>query len=317
MKTVYNFDEIPTVSAVQKNYNIDYFGSKGEKAIERSNDYERHQYAVSCAWNNRQREEFSQYLCHYYVINGMDSGTTYLWNSLTHQCSKSASRYINWLLSDKSPYAPLFEGDDVYLFRDKKDEKPILIAFTSDVNKLPVRLLCNFLIATRLQSGWGLNHVWDYLVNQGFTEDTAFLLTSFFSWSNQTVTYQQHSDSRHGEKPWLTHQLGTHGPYPSDQPLNLKEWKNREGVTSILDHTCFYERKYNLGDKVTLSEGGTGNPCNIIWDGVDSTSIGFKRALDNPLANIKNNLVSEKSLPDGFVSNLEANMRKGVLSAAA
>ena len=257
MHVVNSFDELPLDDATKLNPFVQRICKEYKK---RNTDYKG--YVVHCVFDKDGVFRGTEYPCHNFVVGCMGS-TKHLFNVFTHQACTQATEFIDYLLSSESPYAKLWESNNVFVIRDKESGRPELI-YWNNIPEEPMNLLCNFLICTRLQAGWGLSPIWKYLVDQGFNKAVATALMTMFSWGNQTVTFSNHSDERHTATPEKQYLLEVSPGYSGDQPFNTID--------------CF--SVYNFANSImgnkallTFKQGGSGRPCNFIWDSKSKSTL--------------------------------------------
>lgn len=183
---------------------------------------------VQIAWRQEKGGlEYSQYLCHnYFVVDQMPREGTSLkarpirsvFNVATTQCRPSANEYLDYLYSYDSPYEELLRSDKVYILREPAGLKRIIgVYFDNYTEAGDVRLANNFLIATRLQCGWSLDHFWKLLTDAGMHPAIALRTLALVSVAGQTLTYSSTRTSQHVD---LHRKMGIYLSGTSDQPFN-------------------------------------------------------------------------------------------------
>jgi hypothetical protein len=245
---------------------------------------------IETTWSNVVSKNFksSSYLCHYHYVGGCNDTTQWTYNAFTTQTSKNHCAYIEWLVSDDSPYRKLFEDDLCFLLRDEKTGRPVLIG-TTDFQKLPIALWTNFLIASRLSAGWALSHIWSYLIDNGFTKHEAIAIAVWFHFSCETVTINTTRDGRHLDSFRRNYSLSCGSPNSSDQPYNYRD--KAVSVKRLADGAPLPHAFK------TFTKGGSMNPCNNIWD--DSIRI-FQR---NTTSFIDTYTKSQVTIQEAFNKN--------------
>lgn len=267
LQTIESPDKIPTKFAEDSTYK-----SFLSKVVGYSKD--KTVSAVNVCWDRDGELRESQYPCHNYVINYPMSNTTELHNNFCKQMNKAAENYINFLLSDESPYRALWQGKpDVFLYRGQKSGRAYSIHFT-EMQDMPIKILANFLIASRATSGWGLGSLWQYLVDNNFTKTEALLIANPFAMYDQTITGNGLQSDRYGDDWRNVGHFIAHGYAYSDKPFHMMHGHNQglkrgtsvRRLTEATPDLFLGKTSKSATNRITLKEGAKPNPSNAIWD---------------------------------------------------
>ena len=235
------------------------------------------------------------YLCHRYLSYMRHTNVNLIASVFSYQVTPEQKRYVDYLCSGDNPYEKAVKKGRFI----QEDGYDLAVVF-EDLGKTPMKLLVNFLEASRLGFCWGLAELWCYLVDQGFTGDEALALLTHFHWADQVVTTGVPA-ARVNPKPYKVYNLSTKGPWTNDQPFNASF--NDYGKGSF-----FSVQRWLNRDPSTVTPRQCPQPCNYIWDEPTRTTLLDKKAILNP---IKECYTGETNLPDGFVTGVKDYMWKG------
>lgn len=140
------------------------------------------------------------------------------------------------------------------------------------------KLVFNLLTAMRLHTCWGLDIVWQRLVDGGFTPEAAILLASNFSFGGQTLTVSNGPAGLFDEDVFEKLSLSKYGCSKTDMPFSTNY--NPSGFRRLL------KKNPNVSHG-TLKQGTPVQPNNFIWhdddvptnsDTIDKSSPEFKNS---------------------------------------
>ncbi len=246
------------------------------------------------------------YLCHAHWTSGHSPKFTDGFMNIfpNNHRPESNARFYNFLFDDEtSPFKDALPTC-VILRDSEKANFPQGLLWTNSEG-CDIRIFTNLLIATRLCSGWALDNVWGRLVDLGFTEREALVLTPLFSWAGQTLTLTTSPSSKWKDDAWTTTSLSNTGPWASDQPFgykmnNANRW-DKFSPKRVLNADPIYHEGIKTSSKIGP------NPCNYIWNG---NEVVFQGPLRNSSI-LKKGLLANK-LPKDLVSEISGKLNNDV-----
>lgn len=121
----------------------------------------------------------------------------------------------------------------------------------------PVKITMNLLCAVRLHTCWGLDIIWERLVDNGFTPEEAILLCTNFNWDEQEITVDNGSPAKHSENPEKKLDLYLSGASMTDMPFTTNA--NPSGFCRLI------KDKTPLNVLGSLAAGTPPQPNNYLW----------------------------------------------------
>lgn len=188
--------------------------------------------------------------------------------------AKTIGRFYKYLLGDKSPWKDA-HAQLAVVEPDENDIPQALVWF--DTKRGNAKLMINLLTAIRLHTCWGLDWVWEKLIEAGFTNEEAILLATNFSWAGQTITGSNGSPEKWSSNPNKSLELSKLGCSKTDQPFSTNY--NPSGFKPLFD-----KKPFKAG---SLQDGTPVQPNNFIWhadekpvnsDSLNSNSTEYKNA---------------------------------------
>lgn len=226
----------------------------------------------------------------------MTKNTHWLVNYYGKNDREQAEEFMQYLM--QGPYAKAVEDAVFYT-----EEGRVKYIGWKNVPEKDIKLLANFLIATRLISQFNAGRLWGYLQKNGFTPDTAFILLNCCSFKYD------------GDISTL---LGAYG----DMPLSPQVKYDPEA--KYLDPDRIYKR--NPRDGAKIKDGGNSYLSNYIWggretplvilrkeneygytDGNGNTGIPYSKTMEK----VKEFFNEKNPLPKDFAEPIEKKLRNG------
>lgn len=330
-KIVYNIKDIPLPKNKEEAGQIYEFLSRLQNF---ANNYTGQ--PVQICWNDDAGFQSSSYLCHSYYMRGVTKYTTYVYNAFTTQTNKNTTTFLKWLLSEDSPYSELWTkyGHLFTVYIEKDTKRPLCISCT-EFDKVPLKLFSNFLICSRLGYAWALGHLWQFLIDNGFTPTEALGIIPFFAFHGQEITTNASRNGRHTDEFRKHYKLTYQHPANTDMPFT---YGSKEHFHFPILRDKAYNKEFAL-ETLSMNPEVSPNPCNSMWSTTipDESSYHYggifakgdknysvyttdnygrfriKKDQYKALFYIEENFNEDKPLDKTFVSNLKERMNKGAV----
>lgn len=167
---------------------------------------------------------------------------------------KTVKKFYEYLFSADGPWRDALPGLSL-LNTDGSDIPTHIIWHNTGIS--PVKITMNLLCAARLHTCWGLDIIWERLVDNGFTPEEAILLCTNFNWDDQEITVSNGSPAKHSENPEKELELYLSGASMTDMPFTTNA--NSSGFCRLI------KDKTPLSVIGTLAAGTPPQPNNYLW----------------------------------------------------
>lgn len=209
--------------------------------------------------------------------------------------------FYKYLFGPSSPWKTAFPG--MAAISPDKNGIPDYILW-HDVSLAPAKTVANLFCTIRLHTCWGADWFWYRLRELGFSDEAALLLSTCFSWANQTITISNGPKEKYDEKPYEKLKLCKFGPSKTDMPFSTNA--NPSGFLSFL-----VDKKPKVTSG-TLAQKTPTQPNNFIWE--DAGEEYSADSLPSDDTRHKKSLIKVDRNTDPF--NLKETLKKGSLSEA-
>lgn len=170
----------------------------------------------------------------------------------------TVKKFYDYLTGETSPWKGIHDA----IAAVRPDANGIPDAFFLYRNDLGcAKLAMSLWTAMRLHTCWGLDIIWERLVDAGFTEEEAILLATNFSWNGQTITVSNGPKGMHEKNPEATLKLSKLGVSKTDMPFLTNH--SPSGFKALL-----VDKKPNSVHG-TIASGERAQPNSFLWNTSD------------------------------------------------
>ncbi len=203
---------------------------------------------------------------HYYCMRSFNANYKHPTDGLLFKVVNKKGRptqlanFYNYLFSAKSPWRGAF-ANLVFVGKDKHGIPDSIVWFDTSIGD--AKLTINLFSTIRLHTCWGLDAVWQKMVDAGFDPETAMLMATNFSFAGQTITISNGPAGLFDEDVFDKLSLSKHGCSKTDMPFSTNY--NPSGFKPLLVD------KKPMTTSGPLASGVPPQPNNFIWhqDGIE------------------------------------------------